>query len=207
MISNKYLTNLEIDSIVLNINQEYHIVKHLSKLSFYYKVYFYINGFSFKNILNQLNAPGSKFHSNFVSSPKYLLNLIKTKIKKTNVEYIWKNKRCEISLEFSKKKYPKGIGFDALIPIKDIPKNELKKLTKHKLSDKTQYIAPTIILKNQKNTWIATIILQKNNHDISVLTIFPGIIAPPLPDATKQTKENFDKLSKFWSNHALIHKQ
>ena len=194
----------ELNNVILTKDRRLHIAGHMSSLSLLSRICFLLNGVGFKKLSDQLKIPGSKFFPDFCTSPSGLFNLIKNKIIEKNIEYTWKNDRCEISLDFCTNKYSDGIGTDGLLPVEKIPEDKKKDLKKIKRSENSSYEIYSIILDKPIPTWKANMVLIRKENSIELITIFPGTYAPPLPDKKFHSGGEYKEYDEFWNKNALI---
>ncbi len=148
----------------------------------------------FANTANDI--VGSKFFADFAESAEDLLNIIKCEIRKQNLSFKWNKNRCEVSIIFDKE-----IGVDSLIHISEIDKKlvyiEVREGNNSYQVNKTNAYKP--INTNQLN-----MILFKDSEKIKILTIFPGILAPPFPNKNYHSKAKFEKYDLFWKEYVFI---
>ena len=50
-------------------------------------------------------------------------------------------------------------------------------------------------------------ILRKVEEQFEVITIFPGVYAPPFPDVKYQNHKEYSESKAFWTTHAIINKK
>ncbi len=138
---------------------------------------------------------GSKFFAHFAKSGKNLLEIIKCEVCK-DLSYTWNKNRCEVSIFFDKK-----IGFDSLIKLSEIDK-ELVYLEPR--DESNSYEVKKTMAYEPMETNQLNMILLKNNEKIKILTIFPGILAPPIPNKQYHTENEFAEFDTFWKDHVFI---
>jgi len=110
------------------------------------------------------------------------------------------DKRVEITLRFEKETFAEGIGFDAVFEINKLSRQERERI---KLEDIGKYQGQVLTLAERPPTWDLSIILQEDEISYELITVFPGKMAPPLPDKAKQDKMAYTKSKEFWNQHVL----
>ncbi len=173
-----YLKNNEIEKLTLTDELDAHLSIH------------------FANCADDI--AGSKFFADFAKSGEDLLNIIKCEIRRQDLSFKWNKNRCEVSIFFDKK-----IGFDSLIKLSEID-NSLVYLEPREESNTYEVkktMAYTPMETNQLN-----MILLKCDEKIKILTIFPGVLAPPIPNKKYHTEKEFAKFDVFWKEYVFIEK-
>ena len=190
-----------IKQAVFPVERQFHVLKHFNEVDHKYRQYLIQNSeYSEEEINNQIKDKGSIFYKSFVNDPLHLLDVVINKYRSDGVEAKWMGHKCEILLTFDKKHFPGGIGEDHIIHINRLPdeiRNQLPDLTYDTLQN-LQYIG------YPKITWIVNVIIKKIEDQSVIITIFPGIYAPLLPNHEEQTEEEYRKSMEFWSQHVLI---
>jgi hypothetical protein len=190
-----------IKQAVFPIERQFHVLKHFGEVDSKYRKYLIENSeYSEEEIDNQIKEKGSMFFKSFVNDPLHLLDVVIKKFRSDGVEAKWMKHRCEIRLSFEKEHFPEGIGEDHIIHIDKLPdeiKNQLPDLHYETLQ-KLQFIG------HHKKTWTVNLIIKKIEDKPVIITIFPGIYAPLLPNHEEQTEEEYHKSMEFWSKHLLI---
>jgi hypothetical protein len=171
------LTKKEINSLRLSNEQKEHLERH-----FRYST-----------------TTGSKFHDSFAKTPEQLLDKIKKHLLSCKAKYKWDKGKCEISIFFD---YP--IGTDSIISINLIPESIIKKINKIQRSPENDYKINIIseidpIATNQLN-----MILSKTDLELQILTIFPGVLTPPLPNLKYHSKKQYTTYDNFWRKYVFI---
>jgi hypothetical protein len=183
------------------IERQFHVLKHFGEIDSQYRKYLISHSeYSDEDIVNQLKEFGSQFYKSFASDPLHLLDIVKNKFRHDSVEAKWIGDRCEVHMDFSKEHFPEGVGEDHIIHIDkltDEKKNQLPGLEYETLQKMSFSGHP-------KKTWTVNLIIKKVEGNPVIITIFPGIYAPLLPNAEEQTEEEYRKSMEFWSKHVLI---
>lgn len=142
---------------------------------------------------------GSMFISAFAKTPKELLDKIKNHIISNNLTFPFQGKRCEISLKFNEQ-----VGWDSIIKIDELTKEEQKTIIRKRRDDENEYLLNFVNLDKKKSTNRVNIILLKCDSELRILTIFPGVLAPPIPNKNYHNPEEYKKYDLFWQTHAFI---
>lgn len=143
---------------------------------------------------------GSKFRETFCENPLDLFDLLKDEFQKQQVESFWNDDRCAFQLRFLLSDFPEGIGMDRVLHIDEVPD-----IIKEPFIGKDIKTLHSIIYRTDpRPTWTVNVILHIVEGQPEVISIFPGIYAPPFPDREKQDKEQFAMNMKFWCQHIII---
>ena len=189
-------------TIKYSFNKQFHILRHFSKIDDDYRSELKTNtNFTEEEINNQLSISGSKFYHEFASNPIQLWNKIQSH-EEFNFQYInlWKKNRAEILLFFNQDDYPNGIANNALVKVDDLPA-EKKALLKQQ--DRDGFIVKHLSFDTPMPSWQLNIILI-NEKEPGVITIFPGIYAPPLPNPKLMQSAELEKSKLFWEQYAFV---
>ncbi len=189
-------------TIKYSFDKQFHILRHFSKIDAYYRSELKTNtNLTEEEINNELSISGSKFHHEFAANPKQLWEKIQSH-EEFNFQYInlWEKNRAEVILFFNQDDYPNGIANNALVKVDDLPA-EKKALIKQQ--DRDGFIVKHLNLDMPMPTWQLNIILI-NKKEPSVITIFPGIYAPPFPNPKIQQNAELEKSKLFWKQYAFI---
>lgn len=158
------------------------------------------SGYSPEEILEQVSLTGSKFHAAFARNPLELWEIIKSEMQKHNHSVKTIFQRRVYGFDFSREKYPGGIGTTGLSKISDLTESE--KLTlKEEL--RGGFAVLTVSLEKQSPTWEMHLVVLLTS-DPFITTIFPGVYAPPFPDRPVQDEEEKRACEEFWKEHALV---
>ena len=142
---------------------------------------------------------GSKFNPSFADSPIELLAVVKKKLLESDSTFSWDRNRCEISLCF-----PHYIGTDSIIAIDSLTEEQKKKVYKVKRESSSEYEVNAIDGILSPRTKQLNVILIKKDSNIRIATIFPGVMAPSLPNKKFQTDEQYLEAKSFWDRYAFI---
>jgi len=190
-----------IKQAVFPIDRQFHVLKHFGEIDHKYKRSLIKNSeYSNEIIDNQIKEKGSKFFKSFASDPLHLLDIVVRKFRNDGVVAGWMDDRCEVRLNFSKEDFPEGIGEDHIIHIDKLPE-----VIKNKLPDQEYETLQKIqFIGHPRKTWSVNLIIKRIENQQVIITIFPGIYAPLLPNTEEQSEEEYRKSIEFWSKHVLI---
>ncbi|KPK79117.1 MAG: hypothetical protein AMS27_18355 [Bacteroides sp. SM23_62_1] len=128
------------------------------------------------------------------------MDIVVRKFRNDGVVAGWMDDRCEVRLNFSKEDFPEGIGEDHIIHIDKLPE-----VIKNKLPDQEYETLQKIqFIGHPRKTWSVNLIIKRIENQQVIITIFPGIYAPLLPNTEEQSEEEYRKSIEFWSKHVLI---
>jgi hypothetical protein len=194
------MRKLEWDNVLFPPEYQLHVLKHFETVDKGYRFRLIsITNTSEEQITNLLKIVGSKFFSDFASNPIVLFDWLGKNIINKTISF--NDNKCELSILASEKKFPKGIGYDNVIPIDILGKEELA-LVEVEKRDNFQIFSIHKAAKVQ--TWQVNCIFISEDDKIIIKTIFPGILAPPLPDRSNQSEEYYFDNINFWNRHAFV---
>ena len=184
------------------LNSQFHILRHFSRIDEDFRQELKTKtGFSDKEINAELALSGSKFYPAFVKNPLQLwdkiLNHPKFSLPETND---WKQKRFVVVLLFDQSEYPEGIATDSLVSLDQLLPEERIHLQK---KERGGYLVNQVRISRNNSTRQINVIFGDETQPI-LKTIFPGIYAPPFPDAVRQSDSEFTANTAFWEQHAFI---
>ena len=148
---------------------------------------------------NDSLVTGSMFISDFATTPIELLKKIKNHIISNNLTFPFNGKRCEISLKFNDQ-----VGWDSIIRIDKLTKDEQKTIIQKRRDQENEYLVNFIKLDKKIPTNRVNVILLQADDELRILTIFPGELAPPIPNYKYHNPEEYKKYDTFWQAHAFI---
>jgi len=154
-------------------------------------------GYTKKEVDNELSLVGSKFNEQFTTNITSLLNrFIQYPLK----EEIGENGNLIIECNVPNIDFPKGIGSKAVISIQDIPENERKFifLKKNREIDLLHYKVDQFPITNT-----CTLILKPIKNGYLFISSFPGEPAMPIP-VTSMDLSLYTTCKKFWDSHVFL---
>ncbi len=181
-----------------SIENQLHVLSHFHHLDAHYKntIQKY-STHSLDEINAELNREGSKFNSNFAGNPLVLLTLLKSEIEDGNYRSIdHSGGKIDFIIQFDK-----AIGTSGIIKIDDLTEEEVRSLKMIKYRNAN-------ILKATINRTIPTkqvnLVTRLKNDSYEIITVFPGIYAPSLPDKGKQSKDEYMESRGFWDKYVFV---
>jgi hypothetical protein len=166
-----------------------------------YKDYLLANSsYTSEEITEQLNLHGSKFSESFCDNPQDLFDVLTEEFPDQQIESYWSGDRCEFQMRFSRADFPKGIGVDRILHLDEVPD-----FIKEPFVGKDIDTLHRIIYKTDpKPTWTVNIILQVISGQPEIMSIFPGIYAPPFPNFEEQDEVQYLVSMNFWCRHIIV---
>lgn len=166
-----------------------HLLPHFEVISSQYRRQLLDAGMNDEEIARQLATGGSKFLAEFATSPFEVLERVESDFGEALSAPGDADGRLRLSLTF-----PKPVGIDNLMPIAEVP----------------EVLRPQLTMVERRG--VAVHALRHNGalHNLTcrcnlifdvasgaVITMFPGIMAPPLP--AKSISDD-----PFWANHCFL---
>lgn len=159
------------NKLILTEKRIFYCLKHLKKVNKQTNDYLIEKGHSLTEIQGQIDLIGSKFFSSFCQSPIELYDKITDRVPSKIIHQ--ENRNVVYSYTFEE-----NIGYDSIIAICELSSKERKAIE----IEKRNHYEVKVIRKNKRNgTKQLNVVFQKNSNEI--ITMFPGIYAPPLPAA------------------------
>jgi len=192
-----YLSKIS-EQLQFPMDRQFHVLKHFVDIDKEYEKLLRLS-YSKEEINYILNELGSYFYKDFSENPLNLLrDLLESKIDAIEVDAVTNN--LHLSYSYTKSEYPDGIGLDNLIAIEELSPDEVIAIeTKYLGGNKVQSIK-----SEAKPTWELHIIIAQQSDSYTIITMFPGMYAPPFPDYKNQSKDSYLKNKKFWDKHIFI---
>jgi hypothetical protein len=185
-----------------SFQNQFHVLRHFSNVDDEYQIELLKNtNYSEQNITDQMAMSGSKFHPELAKNPGQLWeNIQKHPDFVGPSDQDWVKNRFVVALTFQQLDFAEGIGNDSLIYLDDLKANEYITLLK---KNRDGHLVNQIQVNNINPTWQLNVIFCSDPQPF-VKTIFPGIYAPPFPDAVRQSDSEFTKNTSFWEQHAIV---
>ena len=179
------------NKLILTENRIFYCLKHLKKINKQTNDYLIEKGHNLIEIQEQIDLIGSKFFSSFCQSPTELYDKITDRVpskiihqENGNVVYCYT--------------FEENIGYDSIIAISELSSKEQNTI----VLEKRNHYEVKVIRKNKRNaTKQLNVVFQKNSNEI--ITMFPGIYAPPLPSEVMNIEELL-RATEFWENYVFI---
>lgn len=190
------MQKIDFEHINFSIDAQFHVLLHFNAIDENYHQKMVKNGFSNEQIHQQLKEDRSKFDRDFAANPEVLWQKLAQQIELGNYQIIG-NPNKKVLIFLFENQY---VGEDNLYQLPEpVAHDEVYGNTVHNPIIK---IHGTPIETKQVNC-----ILSQVDEQIEVLTIFPGVYAPPFPNIEKQTEKEYSESYAFWTTHAIIKKQ
>ncbi len=186
---------------LLNENIQLHLLRHFFTTDDAYRKEFLSTGFSKLDFDKQLAMSGGKFHSHFASNPKVLWKKLLLEIEKRKLQFSWRNNKGECKLVFTANEYVEGIGFDGIVKLDDLTKEDAAHVTLEERDGMSIYVYKET---PKRITWQVNVIVQNKDGQTSIKTIFPGTLAPPFPRKGYLSEDDFEASKLFWDQVALV---
>ena len=179
---------------------KYHLLRHFEIISSDYRNDLMLSGYSIADINYGLTISGSKFCRKFATSPQEVIE----KVLKNEQTLICENNRVEVSIPFSKTVYPFGVGTTNVVPLSELSKDEVSAIKKYPRSHSNPYLVNSVKRVKKELTCQVNLILGNRHGFYELITLFPGKIAPPIPNKAVHTTNEYKQFNNFWCNHAFL---
>lgn len=146
-----------------------------------------------------LGLSGSKFRPEFGSFDS-LIELFSSKDRRM-IACQTRENRIEITFSMNPEKYPEGIGWDAVVERAKLSPIEQAAIMQKK---RGSLKAPVLNSDKIQNSWDVNLVLEKKDGHFEIRTLFPGKMAPPLPDKRSQNDIEFRNSKSFWDENVFI---
>jgi len=193
------LTADDIADINIPDERKFHLIRHFSKISLQYHQCLETLGFTQEEILNELNLPASKLFSNFAQDIESLLNRIKSELVRQTIIYQEIEKKIEIKLQFSY-----CIGENNLVEISDLSDDEKLQIRQKNRGQNNDVVINYLQTTKKFPTCQLNIVLIKTEGSFVLLTVFPGMYAPPFPNIEYQNCKQYNQNKDFWDNVVFV---
>lgn len=176
--------------IKCTIDNLYHCLTHFEKIDNASKVALVNAGYTKEQINEQLAKPGSKFCSGFGTSPLEIIKKLRQECPEviTNIPKPDSSGRIRLSFVLNE-----VIGNDEVVETGTLTEEELSTM-------RTEFRNDCMIRKVKASRVVLTkecqVVLAVRQDVYDIITLYPGIQAPPLP------KDG--ETDSFWDNHCFI---
>lgn len=148
-----------------------------------------------------MQKPGSKFFPDFAHNPLHLWeNLQQFQNHITEVKEQGGQKQAFL-FRIPKTQHPEGVGTSGIIKLSSLTVEEKNNLTSTMRNGLKVF---SVSISRPIPTWQVNMILQTSGTHHKVITIFPGIYAPPLPDPRWHSAKQINEFSDFWQGHVFV---
>ncbi len=188
---------IDIDAIQFNLQSAFHMLRHFETASPELNTTFINEGYSQKDIENELSLVGSKFNEAFA---KDISSLLKRFQQFSYHETIGMNGNLILECNVPVSDFPNGIGTQAVISILDIPENERRfiYLKKNREVELLHYKVSNFPTAN-----VCTLILKPVKNGDLFISAFPGSPAMPIP-LSSMDMALYSSCKKFWDEHVFL---
>jgi hypothetical protein len=190
------MQNFEYKHIKFTLAAQFHVLLHFSGIDQQYREMLLKNGFTHEQIEQQLQEDRSKFDIRFASNPEILWEKIAKQIKLHNYQTNSNANKLVLIISYA----DQSVGEDNLYQLPE--PFEHSELNQNTTDNHIIKIYGTPVETNQINC-----ILRQADEQFEVITIFPGVYAPPFPDFKNQNQKEYAESKAFWSTHAIINKK
>ncbi len=188
---------MDISKISYNDHTLFHMLRHFECINETARKCLLDRGYSDAAINSNLAIPGSKFHRSFATDIKTLVAQL------ANKEIIYQDpqgKYVEGKINFNKVEFPNGIGTKALVPIKEMDRDEAKNIVQ---KSNRGVLLNHAFVHFIPNEWAMTIVWKpQKNYDL-LITVFPGLPTLPIPQKG-MNKELFERSFNYWEERCFI---
>ncbi len=185
-----------------SIELRLHLLRHFTEVPDRYREQLLGSGSTSRDIDEALKIPGSKFNSNFCSDPDNLMTKLDNDFDSAVSSEPSETIRI-LEYAYSENDYPDGIGRESVVAIDDLTDEERKGLFRRKREEGS---ADEVwhLCHDPVPTWDLTVVIEMSGDERSLLAVYPGKPAPPLPDKTVQDDNSYERSREFWKRHAFI---
>ncbi len=156
-------------------------------------------GCTVEEATRQLRLPGSKFLKGFARDPLQLWEIISGLIAGGHFRSRMEGDRKIFSFAMDPEEYPDGIGTRGLLALTELAPEERQRVIRQE-RDGFSVLAVSGMEPRYTHEMHLVILLT---DDPFITTIYPGMYAPPFPDAQHQGPEEFGRNREFWERHVL----
>ena len=186
-----------IDDVSFNLQSAFHMLRHFETATPEINATLINDGYSQKDIDNELSMVGSKFIEAFAKDISGLLERFK---QYSFIETIGINGNLILECKVPVSDFPSGIGTQAVIPIQDIPENERRfiYLKRNRDVELLHYIVSNFPTAN-----VCTLILKPVKNGYLFISAFPGAPAMPIP-LSSMDMALYSNCKRFWDGHVFL---
>ena len=188
---------VQIDDISFNLQSAFHMLRHFETATPHINDALLTEGYSQKDIDNELSMVGSKFNEAFATDISGLLERFK---QYSYNETIGVNGNLILECNVPVSDFSNGIGTQAVISIQDITENERRfiYLKKNRDVELLHYK-----VSNFPNANVCTLILKSVKNGYLFISAFPGAPAMPIP-LSSMDMALYSSCKKFWDAHVFL---
>lgn len=188
---------MEKDSIRINTQSEFHMLRHFSGHREAYIQYFIAHGKAVSEIEKELNEIASRFVPDFASSIAQIIDRV---FSFGFNEEVGLNGNKILKCIVSKEQFPNGIGSNSVLPITSLSSAQ-KEQVFYKVNRGIKL--KHLIVDEMPSTSNFCVILKPHKLEYIFITAFPGNQAMPLPNH-QMSKLLYEECKSFWKNHVFL---
>ena len=173
-----------------NMDTLYHCLTHFSSISEEAVEVLQQAGYSLEQIEEQLAKPGSKFSSSFGMSPMQVLDRLGVRCPEVLKNLPEPDPDGRIRLSFA---MDQTIGTDGVVDVRTLSEDELSAM---RTESRNGCLIRKVRISRKVPTCECQMILAEDDDCLHVITLYPGVKAPPLPRNGEP--------DPFWDNHCFI---
>jgi len=191
---------LDLKAIQFNSQSAFHMLRHFQSVTPEMSNTLINEGYTQKDIDNELSLVGSKFNVAFATNISSLLDRFQ---QYSYNETIGMNGNSILECKIPLSDFPNGIGTQAVVPIHDISENERRFIYLKKTRDVEllHYKVPIFPITN-----FCTLILKPVKTGWLFISAFPGAPAMPIPISSMDLAL-YTNCKNFWDNHVFLESQ
>lgn len=160
------------------------------------------SGKALEDLELMLLLKGSKFDRKFADDPEELWQRLVQRVNEQRKQYYWNVNRAELLVKFRKRDFPDGVGSDSIMQIADLSKAQRSSLQRKDRGHDQVWTVTDAVVKPP--TWQVNLLIDREASGLIVRTIFPGEMAPPLPDRGWQNRQQYLQSQEFWSEWCFL---
>jgi hypothetical protein len=188
---------MEKDSIRINTQSEFHMLRHFSGHKEAYIQYFIAHGKTVLEIEKELIEIASRFVPDFASSIAQIIDRV---FSFGFNEEVGLNGNKILKCIVSKQYFPNGIGFNSVLPITSLTSAQREEIFyKENRGIKLKHLK----VDEMPLTSEFCVILKPHKAEYIFITAFPGNQAMPLPNH-QMSKLLYEECKTFWENHVFL---
>lgn len=168
----------------------YHCLTHFSSISEEAVEVLQQAGYSLEQIEEQLAKPGSKFSSSFGMSPMQVLDRLGVRCPEVLKNLPEPDPDGRIRLSFA---MDQTIGTDGVVDVRTLSEDELSAM---RTESRNGCLIRKVRISRKVPTCECQMVLAEGDDCLHVITLYPGVKAPPLPRNGEP--------DPFWDNHCFI---
>lgn len=172
------------------VDTMYHCLTHFERVDDQARNAMLATGYTDMQIRDQIDKPGSKFHAAFAQSPMQVVEKLKMQCPDVFKKLPEPDPDGRIRLSFV---LDETIGTDGVVAIGSLTREELD--TMH-VEERNGCVIRKVRISRVVKTNECQMVLAKEEDGWSVITMYPGVKAPPLPKNGES--------DPFWDNHCFV---